>query len=181
MEWFPDSFALCPEAQSLVQRVQLYPELQHTTGARIVCIASQIELKLRGDPAWAHIGLPQFQGAHRHLLSFLLAGFCQPVLNGESPEFLVMIDAALWTSLDVVGKEALMFHEMKHLVIAVNGEGEPLLHEDGRYKLRVTCHDVERFHDEIARYGVDRLGLDKLCQSIITGQKTAKRKSARAS
>jgi len=179
VEWFPDSFTLCPEAQSLVPRVQLYPELQHTVGARIVCIESQIELKLRGDPAWAFIGMPQLQGAHRHLVSFLIAGFCTPVLNGEEPEFLVLVDAVAWRFLDGRRKEWLIYHELKHLVIAVNGGGDPLQHEDGRWKLRTTRHDHEVFADEITRYGSDVEGLDKLAEAIVQGHANEKAREKR--
>lgn len=179
MERFPDSFALATEAQGLVARVQMLPELQHTVGARILCVLSQPQVFLRGDPAAAFIGPPKVQGPLRPLVEWFLCGLATPVLDGQEPEFLVMIDAAIWSTLDATRRERLIYHELKHLVIAVTGDGEPRLHEDGRFQLRVARHDHEVFEDEIKRYGAEVTGIESLCEAIVEGERRQKAKQKR--
>lgn len=179
MERFADSYALASEAQSLIAREQLRPQLQHTVGARILCVSSQLQVFLRGDPAAAFIGPPKVQGPLRGLFEWFMGRLGEPVLNGEDPEFIVMIDAAIWSSLDATKRERLIFHELKHLEIALNGDGEPRLHEDGRFQLRVKRHDHEVFEDEIIIFGPEVCEIDGLCQAIVEGQKRARAKGQR--
>lgn len=179
MERFSDSFALAREAQGLISRVQLFPELQHTVGARILCVFSQPAVMLRGDPCRAFIGEPKVQGPLRPLFQWFVAMFAHTLFKGEDPEFIVMIDAALWASSTKTQRERLIFHELKHLVVKEDGDGQPRLHEDGRFQLRTTRHDHEVFEDEIKRYPDDVDGLDKLTEAIVAGNQRAREKRKR--
>lgn len=179
MERFADSFSLLPEAQSLVQRLQLLPQLQHTTGARILCVQSQQAVILRGDPCKAFIGPPKVQGPLRHLFAWFLSELARPVLKGEDPEFLVLIDAALWASSTPPQRERTIYHELKHLVVKENGDRDPCLHEDGRFQLRTTRHDIEAFDDEIRRYGPDACEIESTVQAIVDGAAAARQRGKR--
>lgn len=179
MERFPDSFTLAAEAQKLVTRVQMYPELQHTREARIVCVFSQQTVMLRGDPCRAFIGEPKVQGPLRPLFQWFVAMMARPLFKGEDPEFIVVIDAALWDSSSKAQRERLMFHELKHLVVKETADGEPRLHEDGRFQLRVTRHDHEVFEDEIKRYPDEVDGLERLTEAIVEGNQRARDKRKR--
>lgn len=179
MERFADSYSLATEAQVLVKRVQLFPELQHTVGARILCVLSQPTVMLRGDPCRAFIGEPKVQGPLRPLFQWFMAELARPLFGGEDPEFIVVIDAALWQSSSKTERERLIFHELKHLVVRENEDGEPRLHEDGRFQLRTTRHDHEVFEDEIKRYPEEVDGLDKLTEAIVEGAQRAREKRKR--
>lgn len=170
MEPLADSFALAADAQAFVRRLQLLPEHAHTADALILCIDSQRAVMLRGWPCNALIAEPKIQGPFREMWRWFLAGLGKPVLNGEDPEFIVLIDAAVWSSLDATARERLIYHELKHLQVKENAEtGEPRLHKDGRLQLRLVPHDVEVFTDEVARYGPEVTGLETLCEAIVTG------------
>lgn len=179
VERFADSFALATEAQGLITRVQLYPELQHTTGARILCVLSQPTVMLRGDPCRAFIGEPKVQGPLRPLFQWFIAMLARPLFEGEAPEFVVVIDAALWSSSTKTQRERLIFHELKHLVCREDEDGQPRLHEDGRYQLRTTRHDHEVFEDEIKRFPDDVDGLEALTNAIVVGNQRAREKRKR--
>lgn len=168
MERFADSFALNAEAQALVKRMQLLPQLSHTTGARIACLQSEPEVILRGDPCKAFIGPPKVQGPLRVLFAWFLAELTRPLFQGEDPEFIVMIDASIWRSSSPRQRERIIFHELKHLVVKENEDG-PCLHEDGRFQLRTTRHDIEAFDDEIRRYGPDECEIESTVQAIVDG------------
>jgi len=181
VEHFDDTYALAPDAQAVMQRLQMLPSLAHTREARIVCVSSQRTPMLRGWPCRAFIGTPRVQGPYRPFFEWFLAAFCRPILGGEEPEYLVVIDAALWPGLDATQQERLMFHELLHLREKENPEtGEPRLHEDGRPQLQVVPHDVEVFTEEVARYGAEACALDALCQAIVDGQQRIEARRGKA-
>lgn len=175
-----DSFALHDEAQSLVRRVQLYPELSHTVGARILCVASQPTPMRRGDPCVAFLAEPTMQSPLRNLWEWLLADFGRPVLAGECPEWIVTIDAALWPTLAPLERERLVYHELKRLKPRENHEtGDMRLHRDGRPQLRLAHHDVETSEDEARRYGAAVAGLEGLVHAIVEGEARLKARRRR--
>jgi len=178
VEQFADSYRLAKEPQALVERLRLLPEFAHLRGSRIVCVFSERVPMLRGFPCAAFIGEPRVQGAFRPLFDWMVAQLCRPLLGAEDPEFLVIVDAALWPSLEKVQRERLVYHELCHLKAKENPEtGEPRLHEDGRPQLQVVPHDVEIFEAEVARYGPEVCDLDALCTAIVEGQKRARKRA----
>ncbi|MGL5936897.1 MAG: putative metallopeptidase [Cetobacterium sp.] len=179
--YLSDSFALHADAQGVMNRLRAFlPELSHTKDARIVCIASQIEPRLHGHPCRAFICDPKVQGPLRHWFGWALAEFCHPVLEGESPDYLVVFDAALWASMSSQQREILMYHELLHLHAKEDlDSGAPKLDDEGRPLLTIAPHDTELFHAELRRYGPAALELDPLLQAIVDGQSTvARRKRA---
>lgn len=174
MEYLPDSFALHEDAQAHVNRLRLLPELGHTRQARLVCIGSQIQPRLHGHPCRAFICQPRAQGPLAPWFGWALSEFCRPLLKGESPEFLIVVDAALWTSISPQQREALAFHELLHLRAKEDPEtGVPKLDDEGRPVLEIAPHDQEVFHAEIIRYGPALLELDPLLDAIVAGQRRA--------
>lgn len=178
----PDSYALATDAQALIGRLLMkHPQdLDHLRDARIVCVFSQPTPMLRGHPCEAFIGPAKVQGVFRPFVEFLFTQFCGPVLDGYEPEFFVMIDAALWPTLDAVQRERLMFHELLHLRTKENPEtGEPRLHEDGRPQLQTVPHDHELFTREIELYaGAIPDRLEPLAQALIEGNNRAQAKKS---
>lgn len=172
MDYLPDSFALHPDAQAHVARLRLLPELHHTRQARLVCIGSQIQPRLHGHPCRAFICQPRVQGPLAPWFGWALSEFCRPLLEGEAPEFLIVLDAALWASYSPKQREALAFHELFHLRAKEDPDtGVAKLDEFGRPVLEIAPHDHELFSAEIERYGPELLELDPLLAAIIAGQK----------
>lgn len=64
-------------------------------------------------------------------------------------DYLIQMSGDLWDKLDVNPRRVLMLHELMHVYIDFNKDGEPV------YKLR--NHDVEDFASIIDKYGVNWL------------------------
>lgn len=181
-EYLADSFALDKDAQALVTRLAMLPELQHTREHHIVAIASQIEPRLHGHPCRAFICQPRVQGPLLPWFGWALAQFCRPLLKGASPDFLIVFDAALWASMTAQQREALIYHELCHLSVKEDPEsGAPKVGDDGRVVLQVVPHDTEVFHAEIRRYGPVALELDGLVDALRDGTEHVKRQRRAAS
>lgn len=178
LEIFRDSFALADEAQAICRRlIAEKPHFQHLVDARIVCIASQMTVRLHGAEAYAVIGpLPRVQGPMAQCLRWLLDGFVRPVAGEDGADFLVLIDAARWSGLDDIRRERLMFHELKHLVAVEDENGIPKLDDDGRVRLKTVPHDYEFFDDELREYGPVVCDLDALPGAIVAGFEVERRR-----
>lgn len=174
MDYLPDSFALSDDAQAHVTRLRMLPEMSHTRQARIVAVLSQIQPRLHGHPCRAFICDPKVQGPLRPWFGWALAAFCTPLLKGESPDYLIVYDAALWASYTPKQREMLTYHELLHLHAKEDPEtGVPKLDDDGRPLLVIAPHDTEIFHAEIEKYGPAALELDPLLAAIVEGQRRA--------
>ncbi|MCC6989940.1 MAG: hypothetical protein IT181_13125 [Acidobacteria bacterium] len=181
-EYFADSFALSADAQGFINRLRLLSELRHLAGHDIVAVASQIEPRLHGYPCRAFVIQPKVQGPLSPMFGWALAQFCRPLLEGHSPDYLIVYDAGLWTSMTALQREALMYHELSHLHVKEDPEtGAPKIGDDGRIVLQVVPHDTEVFHSEIERYGPVALELEQLVGALRTGTENARRKQRAAS
>lgn len=170
MRQLEDSFALAPDAKAIADRlIEADSRFAHLAQLRFACILSQPLVSLHGAPCNALIGVPTAQGAFKRMFDWMIAELCAPVLEWDEPEFLILIDAAIWPSLDAVRRERLMFHELKHVVARENEFGVPKLDAEGRPMLRLTPHDVEVFEDEITTYGIEVCGLEDACVAIAEG------------
>lgn len=171
----PDSYALQDDAQALVARlVAELDEFSHLAQARIVCVSSARAPMLHGWPCAAFVVVPHVQGPLAHLFDWLVAGFTDAVLDGEDPDVLMLIDAALWPSLDAEGQERLIYHELCHIVPKEAADGSGIrLGRDGRPLLTLRPHDAEVFNAELVRYGPAVVGIDDTVHAIVAGQKAA--------
>lgn len=171
MHSLPDSYRYAADAQEILARLVLErPEFGHLAQARVLCVLSERQPVLHGNPCVAHIGIPSVQGPYSWLFDWLLERFLADALEGQSLDFLVLIDAALWPTFDDVRKERLIYHELCHLQPKEDALGRGIrLGNDGRPLLKVVPHDVEAFNEEIRRYGPTLLELDDTCIAIADG------------
>jgi hypothetical protein len=164
MAHFNDTFSLMPEGQQLVRElVERCGEFGHLTQARIPVLLSQRALVERGRaiPVGVLHGAC-YEGANsatRQLNAWLRAMFLTPICEGEDPDFIIMVDVALWPA-EAEKREHLIYHALCHIEQRVDQYGAPKFGEDGRPMLRMAPHDIERFENELARYGTSIEGFD---------------------
>ncbi len=181
MRQLADSFALAPEAQAIGDRLIADVErLAHLGQARLVYMASQPLVTLHGIPSNACVVQPAVQGPLKRWFDWALAGFAAPVLEWDEPDFVILIDAAVWGTLDARRRERLIYHELRHIVARETEYGVPKLDAEGRPMLRLVAHDIEAFEDEIATYGIEVCGLEDACVAIADGLAVDRRRKASA-
>lgn len=172
---FDDAFALAPAPQAVLERLIADVDgFVHILSAkpRIAAVFSEQAVMLRGATCAACIGGgPIVQGPARNLVYWAIALFLKPLFEGEDPDFLVLIDRPVWDGLDAERQERLMFHELSHIQAKEDEYGCPVLDRDGRPVLKVVPHDVEVFHAEIERYGVDVCNLEDAAVAIAEGER----------
>lgn len=64
-------------------------------------------------------------------------------------DYIIEMSGELWDSLDDATKEILMYHELLHILVEYDKNGDP------KFKLR--DHDVKDFQSIISKYGIDWL------------------------
>jgi hypothetical protein len=167
-----DSFSLATDAQRLAETlIRTVDRFAHLAQARYVCLLSQPAVTLQGTERAAIVCLPNVQGPLKRMFDWMVASLCAPVLNWDEPDFLILIDAAYWSSRDTTGmrKERLVYHELCHVVARTNEYGVPKLDHEGRPMLKLVPHDAEFFHDEVERYGLEVCQLEETAASIAAG------------
>lgn len=205
MQRFADSHTRLEAAEPIARFLideRFSTELGHIRQARVLFILSQREVKLRGHGAAAYICGTRVQGAMSAFVEDLVAQFAAPVFEGHDPDFIVRVDAACWDALEhtepaadfwrsmhvgapagitwSVGRERLIFHELKHIVQLTNAEGElRYSQEDGRPVLALRPHDAELFHDELETYGPTVCGAEDTAIALSTGIALEKRRALR--
>jgi len=143
-------------------------------------VLSQPEVRLHGSQKWAIVAIPSVQGPLSRLFDWMLAQLCAPLLEWEEADFVVLIDAAIWSTLDAVRQERLIYHELCHVVARENEYGVPKLDAEGRPMLRLVPHDAEFFHDEVERYGIEVCQLEDTCLAIAEGVRVDRRNAEKA-
>jgi hypothetical protein len=205
MQRLPDSHTRLEEAERIAQFLvteRFSSELGHLTSARILYLRSEREVFFRGSPAWAYICQPKVQGPMSMFVEDLVAGFAREQFDGFDPDFIVRVDAASWDGLAhtepardfwrshrvsapdsitwTVGRERLIFHELKHVYQRVDKEGAlKFSQEDGRPVLALRPHDVELFHDELESYGPTICHAEDTAVALASGIALEKRRQLR--
>jgi len=82
--------------------------------------------------------------------------------NNEGWDYIVTLDADIWSAATDIIKERIIFHELRH---ALHDEKE-----DGSDDWKLVGHDIETFIDETERYGSGREMLDVI-QSVSMASK----------
>jgi len=165
-----DNFALASDVQAIATRlIDEVDRFAHLGQARFVCLGSQPTVTLRGAQCNAIVTMASVQGPMRRLFDWMVAYFAAPVLDWDEPDFLIIVDAAVWSTLDTVRQERLVFHELCHVVAIENEYGVPKLDNEGRPMLKVVPHDIEYFHGELERYGLAVCGAEDAATSIAAG------------
>lgn len=180
MQHFEDSVRLASGPQALVARlIAEFEEFSHLAEAAplIAVLFSERTLMVHGGRAAAFIGAPRWQGPMSNVLAFLVAQLCRPVLEGNDPDYLIVVDRPLWDSLDAERQERLMFHELQHLVAQEDEFGVTRRSkETGKPLLKLRPHDFEIFSAEIVRYGVETCDVVPLAQAIVEGEAQKRRR-----
>lgn len=179
MQRLPDSHRRLEEAERIASYLindRHADVLHHVAQARLLCVVSERAVQLHGHPALAYICKPRVQGPMSAFVEDLVANFARELFEGEDPDFIIRFDRAMWDELAYaepaaefwrarrqftsesvdwsIGRERLVFHELKHLYQPLDAEGAPRFNqEDGRPVLALRPHDVERFLDELEHYG----------------------------
>ena len=111
---------------------------------------------MRGSPKnksgrWVlgEIALPRFMGALAPVGSWLLAKAC----GGATPDFIMLLDAFWWAAARPDQRAALVHHELKHITVATDKEGEKRIDDDGNPQWALGGHDLEEFNDTVRRFG----------------------------
>lgn len=167
----PDSYRYAIDAQDILTRLVLErAEFGHLAQARVICLFSERQPTLHGNPCQAFIADPRVQGPFSWLFDWLLERFLADVLEGQALDYLVVIDAALWPTFSDLQKERLIYHEICHLQPKEDTQGRGIrLGNDGRPLLKVVPHDIEAFNEEIRRYGPTVVDIGDTCIAIADG------------
>jgi len=174
VQQFPDSYALAVAAQAITAHlIRSLDEFAHLGEARIACMFSERAVMLRGSPCNAFIGTPSVQGPFSPWFEWAIAQFCVSLFDGEPADFVMMIDRAIFESLDEERRERLMYHELCHVVPREDEFGIAKLGDDGRLLLRLVPHDYEFFDAEVRRYGPDVCDLDRAAIAIADGHRAS--------
>lgn len=174
---FPDSFTVGREAADIAARlIRDGDQFGHLMDARILFLLSARVPMLHGSPCDALIAQPRSQGPLKWLYDSLLAELCE----GEDPDFVVLIDAALWPTWTPEYRERVLYHELRHVVQTEHSEtGAPRFDREGRPIWRLVPHDAEFFLDEVERYGPDVCRLEQAAVSIAAGYRRAAERDQR--
>jgi hypothetical protein len=175
--------ALAHEPQAVLARlVEHCDELAHIKEAQplLPVLFSQRALIVHGAQAAAFIMQPRWQGPFANVSAFLVAMFVAPVpgLDGEDPDYIIVVDQPVWSVLDAEHRDRLMFHELMHLHVREDEYGVARRNpETGKPLLKLVPHDCEVFHAELERYGPDVCGIEETLASIVEGAARAKRRA----
>ncbi len=88
---------------------------------------------------------------------------------GDTPDFIITISAPFAVEADDWAFCALIEHELCHAAQAVDPFGEPRFNAEGGPVFAIAGHDVEQFHDVVARYGADASGVTELVRLANAG------------
>lgn len=182
MKQFADSFAALPEADALAARlIRSVPHFAHLSEARLLFVGSQRAPVLHGHTCQACVVKPYVQGPLRWMFDWMLAGFGRERFDWEDPDYVVLVDAALFTSYDAQHREWLIYHELRHIEQRNDENGIPkFTKEDGRPMWRLVPHDAEFFFDEVERYGPEVTGQVEATIALATGHRDAQVRAADA-
>lgn len=174
MQHLDDSVSLAVEPQHLAARlIASLEEFTHLKQADplLLFVFSERAIPFRGALAAAVICEPRWQGPLGMLAEVLVARLATPQLGAPlDPDYVVIVDASHWRSLDAERRERLMFHELSHLVAREDEFGVVRRGKDGRPLLKLVPHDVEVFLSEIERYGIETVGCEAIAPAIVEGE-----------
>jgi len=77
--------------------------------------------------------------------------------GGDTPDVFIKLPEKQWPALDDTEKDHRLFHELCHVKPAKDANGDQKRDSKGRWLWRLARHPITAFHEEIKRYGVDRV------------------------
>lgn len=90
-------------------------------------------------------------------------------------DFVILLNFEVWNSkeFDRKKKLALLDHELCHAEPALDKEGEPKVNASGKKVWRIRDHDLQEFHEIVARHGLYKSDIQKFAEVIMKqAQKT---------
>jgi hypothetical protein len=76
---------------------------------------------------------------------------------GESPAIFIKLPKVNWPRLDQAEKEFRLYHELCHIRPALTSDGKQKRDSKDRLLWRTGKHPIVAFHEEIAKWGVERV------------------------
>ena len=77
--------------------------------------------------------------------------------NGDSLDLQILLPEDAWGTLDDTEKEHRIYHELLHCRAARDSNGDQKYDSKDRPLFRLRRHPIVAFHEEIERYGIDRV------------------------
>lgn len=104
-------------------------------------------------------------GWKRNKDSQLILGKCKKVSDLDKQyagfDFIIILNAEAWKTLNEKQREALVHHELCHAAISEDMNGNPKKDARGRQMFRVKKHDIEEFGDIVAVHGCYKRDLEE--------------------
>ena len=84
-------------------------------------------------------------------------------------DFVILLNSEAWKAADFSDKNmrALIDHELCHCEIARNEDETPKVDEDDRTVYRTRRHDIEEFHEIVARHGLHTEALERFARAAM--------------
>lgn len=141
------SYSACPkEIYTRVEKMMAAKPDLVIAEVAITCLFAQND----DGPALSHHGWPARAIIRKNSLRDRVAGLRDVTL---------LIDRQGWLGLTDIQQTALLDHEITHIEIARDKNGEMKTEDDGRPQIRLLKHDFQigGFHSMVERYGKDSL------------------------
>lgn len=90
-------------------------------------------------------------------------------IHGIEPyDFVIILRRSFWQDDHVSDRQrrALLDHELCHATVKLDGNGEPMLDEQGRTVYRMRKHDLEEFQEIAERYGCWKKDISEFARAI---------------
>lgn len=84
---------------------------------------------------------------------------------GDTPDFIITLDAGYAATCDDASFCALVEHELYHCAQERGIDGAPKFTRDGMPKFAMRGHDIEEFIGVVRRYGADASGVARLIEA----------------
>jgi hypothetical protein len=181
MQHLDDSVTIAAEPKAIAARlIANLEDFSHLKDADplLLFVFSERALPFRGGMAAAVIIEPRWQGPLGIVAEFLVAQLTrQQESVALDPDYVVIVDASNWRSLDAERRERLIWHELSHLVAREDEWGVIRRSQEGKPLLKLVPHDFEYFESEIRRYGVEVCGADGLPHAVVAGEAAKRRRN----
>ena len=77
--------------------------------------------------------------------------------SGETVDLFIKLPEKVWPTLNDTEKEHRMFHELCHIMPALNANGDQKRDSKDRLLWRLRKHPITAFHEELERFGIERV------------------------
>jgi hypothetical protein len=122
--------------------------------------------------AEANIGLAWQKGWNADKDGRLTLGQCRKASDLDrartGQDAVILLNRYVWEDPEFgpAQKRALIDHELCHLALALDPEGEPKFDELGRVCYRMRKHTIEEFHEIVDRHGLYKSDLQSFAEAI---------------